>query len=333
MSEGPPEELIRAARKGRLVVFVGVPLGPNQKLPPAFWLTTDRGHLPERGQVYTASDIEEGRLLEAPAGAAIEFGTVQTLGTPRRPTRCGAWMEQLLRRRKVLCVGAPLEGARFVVSGDQACAWLDALAGQAHGASPLPPPPLPAVSSRIGLAGMLLAAAVAAASWLLFYTGYGGAQNWRWLRLVPGGLVASAAAVATAPLLGRAFSGQEIPAAEYYTRSAAGWTRWPRAPAAAAALLLVALAPWGLARRYVPASFLVFYESAGVSTDGRSVGACKAEEPCTLVVPRASHLHFDGPDGSCVLELPDPAGLIFIDTQSEGCEAVPADPEAPNPRG
>lgn len=350
MLDSVPERLARALSKGRLVVFVEAGL-PGEKvgqrikaLPCGLWLTPDRSCLPGAEAVRTAAEIEDGLVREVPPGSVIEIGDPGDLGTPRRPTRFRAWVGEILRRRTVLFLAGAQETAirqlvmssphsrHLVVTAGELELLLDRLAGRARGVSPQPLPPLPAVSRPWVLAALAVAALVAVISWLLLYVLYGAAQNWRWLHLLPGAVVLTAAGIAGLPLIARAMAGQDLPAAECYARALARWSRAPRAPLAALAVGLAALAPWWLAARYVPSTFLVLYEAAGVASDARGLGACKAEEPCTVIVPRNSHLHFEGAEGGCGLDLPAAGGLIIIDLQEEGCEPYREEEMAPAPR-
>lgn len=346
-----PEPLLRAARKGRLVLFVagGAPSGLNERLrslPSSIRFAEQCGATDSA--LWTAQQIEQGIVVQVPPGATVLVETPDALGTPRRPTRLRAWIADILRHRTALLIGdGPVHAAfreilgpdlghrHFAPTAEQADVWLDRLVEQAGTAAPAPT--LPAVASRWGLAGLTVAAAVSVFSWLLLYVHYGGAQNWRWLQLVPGGVVIAAVIVALLPLAANAARGRELAACECYARSLARWSRPPREPLAVALLLLSAVLAWWLGARFVAATFLVIYESAGVTADGQPVGACKGEDPCTLVLPRNAHLHFDGAQGACATDLSSDGGLIVIDLQDESCE--PEAPEgtegepAPIPRG
>jgi hypothetical protein len=196
-------------------------------------------------------------------------------------------------------------------------------------------PPLPAVASRAGAGAVVAAAAIAAASWLALWAGFGGALNWRWIQAIPWGLAAAAAALSLAPLAGRAVAGVDLQAREWYARAVARWSGWPRAPVAAALLIVLALGAWWLSLRYARGTFLILYEPGIVSVEGLPpLGACRAEDPCTLIVPRGAHLHFEGADGGiCGLDFTTPGATLFIDTQQEGCEPYTSEEEMPPPRG
>ena len=343
-------QLVREARKGRLVVFVGaeLPAGDLEQkirlLPCSLWVTENPcGN--GRPQ-WTASQIEEGTATEVQAGSVVVIDTPQLLGTPRRPARLLVWLEEILRRRTALLVGtgsfiaairqlsAPsFDRRHFVAPPEQTEQFLDQLLEQARGAAVAPLPPLPAVASPWGLATLATAAAVAVASWLMLYLSHGGAQNWRWLRLAPGALVVLALGCGLLPWLSNAAAGRELPASECYARALARWSRPVREPLAVALLLLLVAGAWWLGVRYVPATFLVLDEAVGVTANERPVGACRAEEPCALIVPQDAHLHFDGAEGACAMELSPEGGMIIINLQNEACEPYPEENAAPSPRG
>ncbi len=342
MTEEPlPERLIRAARKGRLVVFAGgeAPEGEAAEklraLPSGLWLATKPW--PET-RCFTAAEIEEGRLRQTPAGSVVVVESAGSLGTPRRPTRFRDWVEEILRRRTALFVGdrAPWSEfsgrGHFEAPGEALDSFLDRLLEQVCDAKAKAPPPLPAVTSRWGLGALAVAAVAAAAVWIELWLSHGGAQNWGRVRLVPWTLGVLAVWAGIFPWIRNAAAGRQLEAAECYARELARWSRRPKAPAAVALLLLAALAGCWANWRFVPATFLVIYEAAGVTADAREVGACKAEEPCTLIIPRRAHLHFDGAEGNCAMDLDQPGGLILIDLQEDGCEA-PDEDEKPAPRG
>jgi hypothetical protein len=210
-----------------------------------------------------------------------------------------------------------------------------ALSAEFPGARALPLPPLTAVASRAGVWAVVAAAVAAAGSWLALWARLCGGLNWRWTQLVPWGLVCAAAAAALLPLAGRAVAGVDLPAREWYARVAARWSQWPRAPILAALLVVLTLGAWWLILRHARGTFLILYEPGIVSVEGRPpLGACRAEEPCTLIVPRGSHLHFEGADGGiCGLDFTASSATLFIDTQQDGCEPYLAEDEMPPPRG
>ena len=335
MSQGLPEGLVRAARRGRLVVFCSVET-PEVSLPAAVWLTTDRAFLPWASDPVTAAEIENGTVRSLEVGAVVEADGDAAWGTPRCPTRLRDWFERLARERAVLFVGDPplsLPTSRqSFACGPEV---LPELAGETLGARALDLPPLAAVASPRGLAAVALAATAAAGSWLAAWTNFGGAQNWLWTQLIPWVLAAGAAAGLLAPLAARAAAGVDLPAREWYARCTARWSQWPRAPIVAALLAALALGPWWLMRRHARATFIVLFEPAIVSVEGSPpLGACRAEEPCSVVAPRRAHLHFEGGDGGvCGLDLKVPGEVVFIDTQQEGCEAFLSDDEKPPTRG
>jgi len=328
-----PDELVYAARRGRLVVFCSEPLSGPLSLPAGVWIVTDRTLLPAAVRVWTAAQVEEGQLRRLEAGAVLEVGDEAAWGTPRRPTRLREWFNEVLRKRTVLFVGSRPDwvDAHFTGGPD----WAEALARQAAGNRALAPPPLPAVTSRTGAWGLAALAVAAAGLWLLLYAAFSGAQNWRWIQLIPGGLAAAAVLAALGPLGARAAAGADLPAREWYARTLGRWTRWPRGPILAAGLVVLALAPWWLARWNGRGTFLLLYEPGVVSVEGSApLGACRAEEPCTLIVPRPSHLHFEGAEGDvCGLDFTGSGAVLFIDTQQEGCEPFVSDDEMPPPRG
>lgn len=328
-----PDELVQAARRGRLVVFCCEPLSGPLSLPAGVWIVTDRTLLPGAARVYTAAQLEEGQLRRLESGAVLEVSDEAAWGTPRRPTRLREWFDEVLRKRTVLFVGSGLDCAAAHFTGGPDLA--EALAREATGIRALAPPPLPAVTSRPGVWGLAALAAAVAALWLLLYTAFSGAQNWRWIQLIPGSLAAAAALAALGPLGVRAAAGADLPAREWYARTLGRWTRWPRAPILAAGLVALALGPWWLARRNGRGTFLVLYEPGVVSVEGSApLGACQAEQPCTLIVPRPSHLHFEGGEGGiCGLDFTGSGVVLFIDTQQDGCEPFVSDDEKPAPRG
>ncbi len=327
------DELVHAARRGRLVVFCSEPLAGPLSLPAGVWIVTGRTLLPGAVRVRTAAQLEEGQLRRLETGAVLEVGEEAAWGTARRPTRLREWFDEVLRNRTVLFVGSRPDWVEGHFTGGPELA--EALAEQATGTRALAPPPLPAVTSRAAAWGLAALAAVVAGLWLLLYTAFSGAQNWRWIQLIPGGLTAAAVLAALGPLGARAAVGADLPAREWYARTLGRWTRWPRGPALAAVLVGLALGPCWLARRNGRGSFLLLYEPGVVSVEGSApLGACRAEEPCTLIVPRPSHLHFEGAEGGvCGLDFTGSGAVLFIDTQQEGCEPFVSDDEMPPPRG
>lgn len=335
-----PQRLLRAAKKGRLVVFLGADAPKTAALPAGVWV--DEGQLANAAAI-TAGQIEQGELRAVPAGSVVSVTGGEALGTRRRPTRLRVWLEEVLRRRTALVAGEnsavrclitpAFERRHFVVTVDQLENLVEQLSEQTRGVTPKAPPPLPAVSSRWGLAVSGVAAAVAVLSWLSLYVSHGGAQNFRWVNLIPGAMALLFFSAALFPLLADAVRGQELPATESYARMLARWSRWPRAPIAVALLVGAALAAQWVAWRYVPATFLVLYEAAAVDDQDGMVGACKAEEPCILVVGRDSHLHFEGAEGACGLDLPLEDGMIVVDLQQDSC-GLEEEPEGgPDTRG
>jgi hypothetical protein len=312
------QDLAGAARRGRLVVVCSELLEARPALPAALWVTPDRRLLPWASEVRTAAEVEEGRVRRLETGTVLEVPDEAAWGTPRRPTRLGEWFEQLQQEGAV----CRLEPA-------------DLAAEFPPGARALPLPPLTGVASRAGVWAVVMAAVAAAGSWLALWVRLGGGVNWRWTQLAPWGLVVAAAAAALAPLAARAAAGVDLPAREWYARVVARWSRWPRSPLLAALLLAAALGAWWLALRYARGTFLILYEPGIVSVEGRPpLGACRAEEPCTVIVPRGSHLHFEGADGGlCGLDFTASGATLFIDTQQEGCEPYVSEEEAPPPRG
>ena len=316
-------DVIHEARRGRLVVLegTGASVEKTRTLPSRLWVAVS-------GEGQPAREVEQG----VPPGAVVVLDGPEAVGTPRRPTRVREWLEEIHRRRTVAAVGelpswlAPL--AHVTLSEEQ----LDAVVAQSRGVEPKPLPPVPGSPSPWGLRGLALAAAVAVGSWLWLWTTHGGANNWRWVQLVPGTLAVLAVAAAVFPWLRDAAAGRELPLSESYARALARWSRLPRAAAAMFLLLAAGLAAGWLRGRYVPSTFLVVYEAAGVVADGRDLGACKAEEPCTLVVPRNAHLHFEGAEGACAVDLEAGPGLIVIDMQNEACEPYPDTEDKPSPR-
>ena len=355
-----PPRLVRETTKGRLIVVAPASalansLGPKVKaLPAALWILTDSGGGSPPGQprVLTAEELEEETAPIA-AGSAIVIESCDALGTPRRPTRLRAWLEEILRRRTVLFVASGptpdpvMDAVRKLIPPNMRSRHFDAPAQDtgvflerlgegiresARGAGPKPPPPLPGVASRWGLRLVALAGVLTAASWLALYFSHGAARNWRWLQLTPGPLVALLALVVSWPWLANAAAGRRLSCSECYARALARWSRLPRAPIAVTLLLLGALAARGLAWAYVPSTFLVLEESAQVTSAAGPAGACRGEDPCTLIVPRFGRLRFDGAEGSCSVEFEPKSGMIVIDLQSEdGCGAY--DDEKPKPRG
>ncbi len=336
-----PERLLRETRKGRLVVFVEAGEGLREKirvLPAGVWFESSS----EEPGGITAGQIEEGELRAVPAGSVVALGSVDALGTPRRPTRFRAWLEQVLGCRTALVIGecaAPRSLARqsferrhFVVPGNETVAFIDALSEQSRGAHGKAPPPLPGVISYWGI-GLLMAAAVAAvASWLMLYVSYSAAQNWRWVHLVPGGIALVSIFAALVPWLADVMAGRQLPLPESYARFLGRWSRRPRTSLAVVALLLSAAGPRWISRQYVPATFLVVYEAAYVTSQEGNRGACKAEEPCVLVVPKDGHLHFEGAEGACGTDLPEEAGMVVIDMQQDSCGLGEAE-TGPDTRG
>ncbi len=330
----------RSWRKGELVVLVGscLPAGTDP-LPMSLLLTRDRNFLPWRPrQVLSAEELEDG--LRPPPGAVIEIPSWAALGTRRQPTRFGAWLGKLASCRTMLVVAGEDDEAEIrrwvpphlVLRPDQAAGWFAALAGQAGAAQLRWPPPLPGVSSWAGLSALALAGAAAVSSWLLLYLLYGGAQNWPWVRLIPAALGAGAGLLILAPLAAQAARGLQLGAAECYSRSMARWSRGRRAVLASLALAALAAAPAWLAWRYARVTFVVMHEPAAVSIDGRHLGVCHAEAPCLLAVPRLTHLHFDGADIGCGLDLGPGRAFVFIDLDQESCE-LPEQSEGQSPRG
>lgn len=339
-AEAEVRRLAQAARRGRLVAVVGsdpASLGAAPKiaaLPCGMWLAAQAWE--SAGEVVRASEMEEGVRQEIPRGAVVLTEGAESLGTPRRPTRVRAWLEEILRNRAALFLGEGPEieaiwklvppsrrGRHLAAAGEQIDAVLGQLLEQVKSVRPLAPPPVPGVASRAGLIAIAFAVALAAASWLALYIFYGGARNWRWLHSFPLVAIVVAVAVALLPWLRNAAAGRELPASECYARVLARWSRWPGAPIAVAVLLVAALGTGWLAGRYVPATFLVIYEAAGVTANGRATGTCNAEEPCTLIVPRGAALNFDGAEGACAMDLHAAGGLIVIDMDEDGCEAPP----------
>jgi hypothetical protein len=329
MSLESPEAVCRAARKGLLVGFVTEPLESLPPWPVALWFTTDRDFLPGAVLFCTAADLEDGTARQAPPGAVVEARGRDPWGTSRHPTRLRDWYQEILRHRLVVFLGERPEGVPpggVHWQGSPA----KALEGRAR-----PAPPLPGVVSRAGWSGMALAATVVVASWITLYARLSGAQNWMWLALVPWGLAAGLFAVLLAPLVSRTGAGVDLPAREWYLRTAARWSRWWRAPVALAVLLALGLWPCWLMARHARATFVILYEPGVVSVEGgATLGACRADGPCTLIVPRGSHLHFEGGDGGvCGLDFDRSGGVLFIDTQQDGCEPFLPDEPAPTPRG
>ncbi len=339
----PPERLVREARKGRFVVFVAGDQGPREKiraLPAGVWFESASAE----SSGITAGQIEEGELKSVPAGSvvALNSASIDVLGTPRRPTRFRAWLEQVLRCRTALVIGEStavrslagpsFERRHFLAPGEQLEGFLDELLQQARGAKAKAPPPLPGAISPWGFGVLVVTAALAVASWLLLYISYGAAQNWRWLHLVPGAVAAVWVVAALLPWLRDVVAGHQLAASESYARFLGRWSQWPRALLLAAVLLLVAFVPRWIAREYTPATFLVVYESAYVSTPDGDVGACKAEEPCILVVRKDAHLHFEGAEGACGMDLLGDGAMVIIDMQDESCRPAEREGE-PGTRG
>ncbi|MBI3695562.1 MAG: hypothetical protein HY238_12080, partial [Acidobacteria bacterium] len=317
-------DVIHEARQGRLVVLegMGAPVEKSRSLPSRLWVTLG-------GEGQPASEVEQG----APPGTVVVLKGPGALGTPRRPTRVREWLEEIRQWRTVAGVGelppwlAPL--AHVTLNEEQ----VDAVVAEARGVQPEPLPPVPGVPSHWGLRGLALAGVLAAGSWLWLWNTHGEATNWRWLQLVPGALTILALAAAAFPWLRDVAAGREMPVTGSYARALARWSRLPRAATAIFLLLCAALAAGWLRGRYVPSTFLVVYEAAGVIADGRDLGACKAEEPCTLIVPRNAHLHFEGAEGACDVALEAGPGLIVIDMQNEACEPYPGTETETSPRG
>lgn len=328
-----PEGLVRAARRGRLVMFITEPLGKSLTLPAGVWITTDRSFLPGSGGGSSAAQLEEGQVRCLETGSVLEVAGEAAWGTARRPTRLREWFHEVLRKRTVLFVGSRPDWVNGHFAGGPELA--EALAQQVPGTRALAPPPLPAVTSRPGAAAPAALGASVVALWLLLYAAFSGAQNWRWVQLIPWGLTTAVALAALGPLVARAMAGAELPAGEWYARTVARWSRWPRSPILAAVLLVLALWPWWMLRRHALATFVVLYEPGVVSVEGSPpLGACRAEDPCTLIVPRPSHLHFEGAEGGvCGLDFTAPGVILFIDTQQDGCEAFVSDEESAPPRG
>lgn len=360
-----PPRLVRDAKKGRLIVaapasVLAASIWPRVKaLPVALWIITNGGAVgaPDGTNVLAAAEIEE-ETAPIPVGSVIGIDSSAALGTPRRPTRLHAWLEEILRRRTVLFLGSgpecdPILGAiRKLVPpklrsrhcdapADATEAFLDQLAdaagsvtqGAGRDITLKPPPPLPAAASRWGLRLTAVAAVLALASWLALYVSHGSARNWHWLQLAPGFMAALLVLAAVGPWLADLAGGRQLSLSECYARALARWSRWPRAPLAIALLILAALVARGLGWLYVPATFLVLDESAEVTSPSGAAGACRGEDPCTLIVPRYGQLRFDGADGSCSVDFEPMAGMIVIDLQSEdGCGAYD-DEKQPKPRG
>lgn len=331
------------------------PIGPKVKaLPAALWILTHSAGASstEQPRVLAAEELEEETAPIA-AGSTVGIESGDALGTPRRPTRLRAWLDQILRCRTVLFVASSppdpvmdairklippkMQSRHFDAPEDAAEAFLDGLAASvresAPGAAPKPPPPLPAAASRWGMRLVVFAGVLAVASWLALYVSHGAARNWRGVQLTPAVLPALAALAALWPWLADMAAGRQLVPAECYARALARLSRWPRAPIAVALLLLAALAARGLGWAYVPATFLVLEESAQVTSVAGPAGACRGEDPCTLIVPRFGLLQFDGAEGSCSVEFEPKSGMIVIDLQSEdGCGAYD-DEKQPKPRG
>src|SRR5262249_14466160 len=155
-----------------------------------------------------------------------------------------AWLEDVLRRRTALVIGestmaraaagGSFERRHFLAPVQQLETFLDELLEQARGVKVKAPPPLPGAVFRLGLGLLMVTAALAASSWLVLYVSYGAAQNWRWLHLIPGGVVVVWTLAALFPWLREAVAGRELGAAESYARFLARWSRWPRAALGAA---------------------------------------------------------------------------------------------------
>ncbi|HYM11396.1 MAG TPA: hypothetical protein VEU62_11725, partial [Bryobacterales bacterium] len=332
------ERLARSARRGRLVAVVGSDAAAGEArnkisaLPCGVWVRAGAWEAPD----VRAGEIEEGVCRDVPRGSVVAIEGIEWLSTPRRPTRLRVWLEEILRNRAALFLGegpeieairklAPSPSRCWTAAGGQIDAVLDDLLEKTRGVRPLAPPPVPGVASRPGLVAIALMGALVTASWLAVYIYYAGARNWRWLHSFPVVAIMAAVAAALLPWVRNAAAGRELAASECYARALARWSRWPRTPIAVAIMLAAALGAGWLAGRYVPATFLVIYEAAGVTANGRDAGTCNAEEPCTLVVPRGATLNFDGAEGACAMDLHGAAGLIVIDMDEDGCEAPPED--------
>lgn len=354
-----PPRLVSETTKGRLIVVapasaLAASIGPKVKaLPAGLWILTHSAGPPDQPRVLTAEELEEETAPIA-AGSAIGIESCAALGTPRRPTRLCAWLDEILRRRTVLFVASGptpdpvmeairklippnMQSRHFDAPENAAETFLDRLAEASHAATPgftpKPPPPLPGIPSRWGVRAAAISAVLAAASWLGLYVSNSSALNWRWLQLTPGVLVALLVLAALWPWLADAAAGRQLGFSECYARALARWSRWPRAPFAVALLLFSALAARGLGWAYVPATFLVLEESADVTSVTGPAGACRGEDPCTLIVPRFGRLRFDGAEGSCSVEFEPKNAMIVIDLQSEdGCGAYD-DEKQPKPRG
>ncbi len=331
MSPEWPETARRAARHGRLVVFLTTALEVRPNWPAGVWLATDHRHLPGPGRVLSDADLEGGAVRRIEAGDLVEVASPEAWGTPRRPTRLREWYEDLLRRRTVVVIGDPPPG-------------LPPGALRLDGPPPelpevrraLPPPPLPGVSSRPSLLALAWLAFLALLGWSSLYAHFRAAQNASlWIQLIPWGLAAGLLAAGLAPLAARASAGLDLPARECYARALARWSRRPRAPVAGAVLFTLALYPLWFLARHGRATFVILYEPAIVSVEGQPpLGACRAEDPCTFLVPRPSHLHFEGAEGGvCGLDFTGPSAVLFIDTEQDACEPFVSDEKPPPPRG
>src|SRR5215831_6815370 len=177
-----PERLLREAQRGRLVVFVSGDAGLREKiraLPAGVWF--ESAVVESNG--IAVRELEEGELRAVRGGSVVRLDGSDILGTPRRPTRFRAWLEEVLRRRTALVIGestmaraaagGSFERRHFLAPVQQLETFLDELLERARGVKVKAPPPLPGAVFRLGLGLLMVTAALAASSWLVLYVSYG----------------------------------------------------------------------------------------------------------------------------------------------------------------